>query len=85
MFLKILFISDLCTRPGARTHNPEMESRLLYQISQPVLQETYEMLLSEIVRFIVISLKRTRHVYPSLIYIGRKLGEGNLRPPRDEE
>lgn len=34
-FLKILFLSPLYTPRGARTHNPEIESRVLHRLSQP--------------------------------------------------
>ena len=34
-FLKILFLSNLYTQHGARTHNLEIKSHMLYWLSQP--------------------------------------------------
>lgn len=35
LFLKISFLSYLYTQRGAQTHNPEIKSSMLYQLSQP--------------------------------------------------
>ena len=35
LFFKILFLSNLYTQHGARTHNPKVQSRVLYWVSQP--------------------------------------------------
>lgn len=34
-FLKILFLSSLHNQYGAQTHNPEIRSHTLHQLSQP--------------------------------------------------
>lgn len=35
VFIKLLFLNYLYTQRGARTHNPEIKSRTLHQMSQP--------------------------------------------------
>ena len=35
LFFKILFLSHLYPQRGARTHNPEIKSRMLFRLSQP--------------------------------------------------